>query len=559
MQPLLIGKTEDGKRLELTAEDFETHLHGVGASRSGKSKLIEWIAREFVRRGQGFCLIDPHGSLYDDLLQWLTYLRPRQQIVLFNPSYQHRIVGFNPFRLRDGALSTQVDRLMRATLKAWGATSTDETPRLERWLRCGFHTVLEERLSVSALELLLGWKYPQVRNHFASRAESPLIRGEWDKLASYTRPQDFDGQVESTWNRIFRFLSSKELVRLMGVPSNAIDVEQIVEKGQILLVNLQPSPFCSREQVRLVGTLLIDEIWSVLDQRKRHGAQKPESFFLVIDEFQKYLTPDVADMLDESAKRGLHLLLFHQRLDQLRERDPEAYNAVTTNARLKLVFGGLNREDARTMAEQMFPGQIEFDKVKYFVEQTKFWPKYTRDVVTSRSSGSSSGLGSGIGQAWDPEAESWIDSPRSSDSSGDFESEGSTDVPMLIPEPFVERTPGAVFSLDDMLWQIADRLMEQYQRHFFIRRPGHETVAAVTPFVKPWTMSPKMVHAYVEKIVKPWFATADVDAALTKTRQDILDTARAAAEPVILATDSDTRPLKQKRPTLRKKGDAEQP
>ena len=358
MDPLFIGQDEGGHRLELTEEDFETHLHGVGASRSGKSKLIEWVAREFIRRNQGFCLIDPHGSLYDDLLQWLTYLRPRREIVLFNPSYQQRIVGFNPFRFRDAALSTQVDRLMRATLKAWGATSTDETPRLERWLRCGFHTLLERRLPVPALEFVLGWKYPHVRSYLASQVESTLIRGELEKLASYTRPQDFDSQVESSWNKLFRILSSKELIRLMGVPSNAIDVEQIVDRGQILLVNLQPSPFFSREQARLVGTLLIDEMWSILDQRKRVGQRKVKPFFLVIDEFQKYLTPDVSDMLDEGAKRGLHLMLFHQRLDQLRERDPEAYNAVTTNARIKLVFGGLNREDARTMAEQMFPGQI---------------------------------------------------------------------------------------------------------------------------------------------------------------------------------------------------------
>src|SRR5580765_3243856 len=76
------------------------------------------------------------------------------------------------------------------------ATSTDETARLERWLRCSFHTLLEQRLPLPALELLLAWKYPHVRSYFASRTESTLVRGELEKLASYTRPQEFDGQIE---------------------------------------------------------------------------------------------------------------------------------------------------------------------------------------------------------------------------------------------------------------------------------------------------------------------------------------------------------------------------
>lgn len=42
---LFIGYTEDGSKLQLTEDDLETHVHGIGSSRSGKSKFIAWIAR----------------------------------------------------------------------------------------------------------------------------------------------------------------------------------------------------------------------------------------------------------------------------------------------------------------------------------------------------------------------------------------------------------------------------------------------------------------------------------------------------------------------------------
>jgi len=135
MNPIFIGKDEDGDPLRLGDRELETHVHGIGASRTGKSKLVEWIAREMIRNRQGFCLIDPHGFLYDDLVRWLAYLQPQREIILFEPAADERIAGFNPFHKRGGGdLSTHVNRLVQATVKAWGAQNSDATPRLEKWL-----------------------------------------------------------------------------------------------------------------------------------------------------------------------------------------------------------------------------------------------------------------------------------------------------------------------------------------------------------------------------------------------------------------------------------------
>lgn len=105
------------------------------------------------------------------------------------------------------------------------------------------------------------------------------------------------------------------------------------------------------------------------------GGRQPSPFFLIIDEFQLFLTPDIPDMLDQGAKYGIHLFLFHQHLSQLRQLDEQAFGAMS-NARIKLVFGGLSRDDARLMAEEIFPGQIDLKRAKFIIEQTKFWPVY---------------------------------------------------------------------------------------------------------------------------------------------------------------------------------------
>jgi hypothetical protein len=311
LKPLFIGYSESGERIALTDKDLETHVHGIGASRTGKSKLIEWMARELIRDRQGFMLIDPHGFLYEDILRWLTYVRPRREIVLFNPSLESRIVGFNPFRPGPDHISTQVDRRVRATVKAWGAEGTDATPRLERWLRCFYHTLIELDLPIDIGRYFFTWQPQSMRRFLARGVKDTLVRNEWEELLSYDRPQEFTGQIESARNRLFRFILPLQIRRVMGLATNIIDLENIVEEGKILLVNLQPSGTLSDENANLIGTLLLNELWEIGKRRKQGAGGKPPSrFFVVIDEFQKFLTQDIPTMLDQSAKYGLTYFFF---------------------------------------------------------------------------------------------------------------------------------------------------------------------------------------------------------------------------------------------------------
>jgi type IV secretory pathway TraG/TraD family ATPase VirD4 len=330
-------------------------VHGVGASRKGKSKLIEHIARDLIKEGSGFCLIDPHGELYENLIQWLAYLKPRREIELFNPSYEQRVVGFNPFKLdgqKDEArIATKVDRMVAATLRAWGASDFNQAPRLERWLRCLYHVLIEQDYSVEVARYFLSWEHVDIRNAIIQQIRSPAIREQWMSLVAAKTPQGYAAQLESTSNRLFKFITHPTIRRIIGLFTNNIDLEAITAKKKILLVNLQPSDLLSDDAARLIGTLLLNELWEILRRRKTGYGMKPPPFYLIIDEFQNYATPDVPNMLDEGAKYGLHLMLFHQRLSQL---SPDLHGSVK-NAHARFVFGGLPGQEVAQMLEGAWP------------------------------------------------------------------------------------------------------------------------------------------------------------------------------------------------------------
>ena len=71
---LTLGTRLDGAgNLKLSPSDRESHLYIAGATRTGKSKLIESLIRQDIagwrRHKCGMLLIDPHGDLYRQVMK----------------------------------------------------------------------------------------------------------------------------------------------------------------------------------------------------------------------------------------------------------------------------------------------------------------------------------------------------------------------------------------------------------------------------------------------------------------------------------------------------------
>src|SRR5205823_4291897 len=124
----------------------------------------------------------------------------------------------------------------------------------------------------------------------------------------------FQSYIEGAGNRLNIF-THPHVRRIIGVTSNSFDLRSIINNQEILLANLQSAEddIIGEESTNVLGTFLINELWEIT--RKR---QKPVEFYLIIDECHRYLTDDIQHILIEAAKRGLHLFLFHQDMQQLK-------------------------------------------------------------------------------------------------------------------------------------------------------------------------------------------------------------------------------------------------
>ncbi len=138
-----------------------------------------------------------------------------------------------------------------------------------------------------------------------------------------------------------------------------------------------------------ICALLVNEIFEVARRRKRDAlGREPHAYRLYIDEFQEFVSLDISKMLDQVRKFQLFVTLSHQRMGQL----TDDLIAALSNCKVRVVFGGLPVNWARYMAEELFIGELDPQKIKAAIYQTKFWPRYGRDSGYSRSVTHSHGI-----------------------------------------------------------------------------------------------------------------------------------------------------------------------
>ncbi len=314
-------------------------MHVIGSSGSGKSKFLEWMIRGDLRSRQGFALLDPHGTLYNEVLAYCAHHVLNRDIILLNLSAPTAIVGFNPFQKSNAAsVSVQVDRRIAATMHAWNVESTDQTPTLERTLRLIYTVMLDQNLGLPQVQHLIDFNARDIRSHLVDQLNSPLVQAEWRELQQL-KAREWRDEILSAKNRLFRFLTSPALTRFMGLPERTLDLKAIMDEGKILLVNLAPSDELSEENARVFGALLVNEFFECARRRQKDAlGRDPKPYYLYMDEFQSFVSLDIADMLDQVRKFGLFTILSHQRFGHL---DENITDAVLTNCRIKAVFGGL--------------------------------------------------------------------------------------------------------------------------------------------------------------------------------------------------------------------------
>lgn len=327
-------------------KDRRNHLYVIGQTGTGKSTLLAQLIGADLRAGEGVALIDPHGDLAERVLALVPEAR-MEDVIYLNPSDLQYPIGFNPL---DGVAADQhflVASGLIAVFKkiwpdAWG-------PRLEHILRHCLLTLLTAPGStlLDIPRLLTDKEFRQgILRQVRDRHLLEFWTLEFEKTPfAYRSPM-----IAPILNKTSLFKANLPLRAIVGQRESSLDIQQLIEDGKILIVNVAKGKI-GEDTCALLGALIVNAIFLAALRRADVPEAKRRPFYLYVDEVHNFLTLAFADILSESRKYGLNLILAHQYLDQLQ---PEVRSAILGNVGTMISFR-VGVDDAVVLAKEFYP------------------------------------------------------------------------------------------------------------------------------------------------------------------------------------------------------------
>jgi len=308
-------------------EDRRRHIYIIGKTGTGKSVLLEDMAIQDIKAGYGVCVIDPHGDLIDEIVKFIPPNRA-EDVIYFDPSDTERPMGLNLLEARTEDqkhfLTTSIINLM---YKLYDPQRTGIIgPRFEHAVRNAMLTVMSEPGStfVEVVRVLTDPKYVQ---ELLPKVQDPIIRRYWTDQIAQTSDFHKSEVLDYIVSKFGRFVTNKTMRNIIGQSVSAFDFRRCMDEGKILLINLSKGKL-GEENSSFLGLVLIPKILVAAMSRQEIPDEKRRDFFLYVDEFQNFATPDFATILSEARKYHLNLTVANQFIGQMEE---EVKNAVFGN------------------------------------------------------------------------------------------------------------------------------------------------------------------------------------------------------------------------------------
>ena len=365
-----------GKVFGIKPKDRSRHVYVVGKTGMGKSTLLENMAVQDIRNGNGMAFIDPHGATAETLLDYIPEERI-QDVIYFAPfDIEHPIsfnvmedVGYDKRHLVASGLMSAFKKIWQ---DAWSA-------RMEYILTNTLLALLEypDSTLIDVNKMLVDKVF---RKKVVEYVKDPIVKAFWtEEFAGYTDRYTQEA-TPAIQNKIGQFVSNPLIRNIIGQKTSSFDFRKVMDEKKILIMNLSKGRM-GDVNTQLLGSMLVIKVYLAAMSRADlppRELQKLPNFYFFVDEFQSFANETFADILSEARKYKLNLTIAHQYIEQMPE---EVRDAVFGNVGTMIAFR-VGAFDAEVLEKEFAPVFLAEDIVNLGFAQV--YLKLMIDGLTSK-------------------------------------------------------------------------------------------------------------------------------------------------------------------------------
>ena len=342
----------------IKAKDRDRHMYIIGKTGMGKSTMLENMAIQDFRNGEGLAFIDPHGGTVDRLLDYIPENRIKD-VVYFAPFDLENPIAFNV--MEDVGYDKRhlvVSGLMATFKKIW----EDAWSARMEYILTNTLLALLEYPDATLLGVNRMYTDKLYRQKVVDNVKDPVVKDFWMKEFVNYGDRYTQEATPAIQNKVGQFTGNPLIRNIISQPKSSFDIRTMMDEKKIILINLSKG-LVGETNMRLLGSMLTTRIFLAAMSRANEsadGLKKLPNFYFYVDEFQNFANETFAEILSEARKYKLNLVIAHQYIEQMEE---EVRDAVFGNVGTTVVF-------------RVGPFDAE-------VLETIFMPKFTKeDVVT---------------------------------------------------------------------------------------------------------------------------------------------------------------------------------
>ncbi len=346
------------RRVLVGKEDRRRHFYVVGQTGTGKSEYLKHMVLQDINNGEGVCFIDPHGDVAEDILTKIPNKRV-EDVIYWNPGDTEFPMGMNIMDVETAESKNIIINSFIALLyKLYDPNHTGIMgPMLERTVRNVMLTAMEEKGNtlIEALRLLTS---PSFAASKLDKIKDPLVKTYWTEEMARTTDFHKSETLGYYVSKFDRFVSDVTMRNIVGQSKSAFDFREVMDQKKILIINLSKGKL-GEENAAFLGTLLVPRFFVAAMSREEIPENQRQDYYLYVDEFQNFATPDFTEILSEARKYRLNLIVANQYISQINK---DIRDAVFGNVGSIGAFR-VGVDDASYLVHQFAPVFDEFDLV----------------------------------------------------------------------------------------------------------------------------------------------------------------------------------------------------
>lgn len=368
------------KEVRIMRQDRTRHHYCIGKSGSGKSAFLSYMARQDIINGDGVCVIDPHGDLIEELVQFVPKERAKD-VIVFNPTDTERPMGLN---ILEATNPPEMDLASSQATEIFIKIFGDEIfgPRIQHYFRNGCLTLMEDlEEGATLIDVPRIFVDEEFMKYKVSKVKNPVVRSFWEHEYAQTGERERQEMIPYFSAKFGPFITNSIMRNTIGQTKSAFNFRKIMDEQKILLINLSKGKMGDLN-TQLLGLIVVARLQMAAMSRVDMPESERKDFYLYVDEFQNFATDSFCSILSEARKYRLSLIMAHQYIKQLeKKQDTSIRDAVFGNVGTLMSFK-VGADDAEYLAKEYAPVLTEQDVIS--IANYKAYIKLNINNSTSR-------------------------------------------------------------------------------------------------------------------------------------------------------------------------------